>query len=75
MRKIKLTPFARTLIAMIAILGIVFGLWKTGVFTKAKGQVQSVFSKNDSDEEKYAKAEEIVKEDGVINISLDEWVG
>lgn len=82
MRKIKLTPLARIIIVAIAVLGIVFGFYKTGVFTKAKGQmsdaknkVASVFDKNDSDEEKYAKAEEIVKEDGTINISLDEWIG
>lgn len=75
MRKIKLTPFARVLIGAIAIIAIVFGLWKAGIFTKARGQVQAVFNKNDSADDMYAKAGEIVKEDGTINISLDEWIG
>ena len=82
MRRIKLTPLAKILIVVITVLGIAFGFYKTGVFTKAKNQMKdaknkvvSVFDKNDSDEEKYAKAEEIVKEEGTINISLDEWIG
>ena len=77
-KTIKLTPFAKALIVIIAILALGFGLFKAGIFTKAKGQlnsVKSVFNKNDSDDEKYAKAEEIVKEAGTINISLDEWTG
>ncbi len=82
MKRIKLTPLAKTLIVMIAVVAMGFGLFKTGVFNKAKGQIQqakvktqSVFNKDDSDEEKYAKAEEIVKADNTINLSLDEWVG
>lgn len=82
MTKIKLTPLAKILIVAIVILATIFGFYKTGIFTKAKDQmlgakdkVASVFNKNDSDEEKYKKAEEIVKEDGTINLSLDEWIG
>ena len=77
-KTIKLTPFAKALIVIIAILALGFGLFKAGIFTKAKGQlnsVKSVFNKNDSDDEKYAKVEEIVKEAGTINLSLDEWTG
>ena len=75
MKKIKLTLFSKILIVIVAILALAGGLWKAGIFNKAKDQVSSVFNKNDSSDKMYSKAGEIVKEDGTINISLDEWVG
>lgn len=77
--RFHLTKTAWTLLIVIilAIAGIAG--WKSGLAKKgldfAKKDVSSVFSKDDSSDEMYAKAGEIKKEDGTINISLDEWVG
>ena len=79
MRRFKFTKTARTLLIILALAIIGVLGWKTGaakkVATFAKNDVSSVFNKDDSIDEKYAKAEEIKKEDGAINISLDEWIG
>lgn len=74
MKKIKLTTFAKILIVVlsVAILGGVF--FATGIFDKAKKDLNSVF-KGKSTDEMYAQAGEIVKEEGTINLSLDEWIG
>jgi NitT/TauT family transport system substrate-binding protein len=79
MKRFKFTKTARILLVILALAIIGVLGWKTGaakkVVTFAKNDVSSVFSKNDSTDEMYAKAEAIKKEDGAINISLDEWVG
>lgn len=74
MKKIKLTPFAKILIVVlaVAVLGGVF--FATGIFDKAKKDLNSVF-KGKSTDEMYEQVETIKREDGVINISLDEWIG
>lgn len=79
MRKLKLTPFAKNLlkvlIVIIACVCIFISFLKAGIFTQAKTQISSIFNKDDSSDEMYKKAGEIAKEDGTINISLDEWIG
>ena len=85
MGRYKLTKKAWSLIAIAGIAGIIAGGIKFGVLDKTKDdlskiknnavKVSQLFDKNDSDEEKYAKVEEIVKEKDTINISLDEWIG
>lgn len=79
MRRFHLTKKAWILVTVLilAIVGVLG--WKTGTAKKvinfAKNDVSSVFSKDDSKDDMYAKAEEIKKEEGAINISLDEWIG
>jgi NitT/TauT family transport system substrate-binding protein len=79
MKRFKLKKSAKIAFILIAILAIVGGLFATGfgqkVLNFAKKDVSSVFNKNDSTDDMYKKAGEIKKEDGTINISLDEWVG
>lgn len=73
MKKVKLTPLAKGLIFFIVTLLLGSGLYFSGVFTKAKGQLNAF--KGLSEDEMYSKVESINKEEGVINISLDEWIG
>lgn len=85
MGRYKLTKKAWSIIAVAGIAGIIFGGIKLGVLDKAKSdasklkdkakEISQTFSKDDSEEEKYTKASEIVKEDNTINLSLDEWIG
>lgn len=75
----RLSRKGKFILGILVVLLIIGGLFATGFGQKAinfaKKDVGSVFSKNDSSDEMYAKAGEIKKEDGTINISLDEWVG
>lgn len=67
-KKGRIVIFSLIAIIMVAILGV------TGVFSKAKDDVKSVF-KGLSSDEMYAEAGKIEKEEGTINLSLDEWIG
>lgn len=74
MKRVKLTPFAKVLILAL-VLGIVgFAVVKTGAINDVKNLISGNKSNQNSDD-LYVEAEKIKKEDGVINISLDEWVG
>lgn len=79
MKRFVLKTPAKILLVLLAVAIIGVTLFKTGAFDKAKKQISSakdkVFTENMSDDEKYEAAGKIEKEDGVINISLDEWIG
>lgn len=77
MKRTKLTPFAKILIFLL-VAGIVgFGIFKSGAINSIKDSFskKSETSKNvDSNPDKaYEKAAETKK--GVMNVSLDEWIG
>lgn len=74
MARFKLTPLAKKLVFGVVTVGIVGGLVAGGVFSKAKNDLKNVF-KGKTEDEMYAVAEQIEKEEGTINISLDEWIG
>lgn len=72
--KIKLTPLAKVIIVVLAIVTLVGGFFATGVFDKAKKDLAG-FKKGATSDEMYSQVESINKEEGTINISLDEWIG
>lgn len=74
MRKFKLTPLAKGILFIFITVIVGSTLYFGGAFNKAKDQMKSVFS-GKTEDEMYAQVENIEKEDGVINISLDEWIG
>lgn len=74
MARFKLTPLAKKLVFGVVAVGIVGGLVAGGVFSKASQDMKNIF-KGKTEDEMYAQAGAINKEEGVINISLDEWIG
>ena len=74
MNRMKLKPSAKIGIILITIITLGAIFFSTGVFDKAKKQIAG-FKDGATSEEMYAQAESINKEEGTINISLDEWVG
>lgn len=74
MGRFKLTPLAKKIVFGVVAIGVVGGLAVGGVFSKAKDDLKNVF-KGKSEDEMYAQVETIEKEEGTINISLDEWIG
>lgn len=74
MNRFKLTKKGR-LVIFILIAGVMLGaLAATGVFSKAKNDMKNIF-KGKTPDEMYASVGEIIKEEGTINLSLDEWIG
>jgi NitT/TauT family transport system substrate-binding protein len=76
----KLTLLSKIIILFIIIAGVGTVLYKTGTFDKVKNQINNLSSKEEAtiptnSDDAYAKAGEIKKQDGVMNISLDEWIG
>lgn len=74
MVRFKLTPLAKKIVFGVVAVGIVGGLVAGGVFSKASQDMKNIF-KGKTEDEMYAQAGAINKEEGVINISLDEWIG
>ena len=62
------------IVVLLGALAYITGIGSK-ILTFAKNDISSVFSKDDSQDKQYEKAAEIKKEDGAINISLDEWIG
>lgn len=68
MRRIRLTPIAKVLIFLVVLAGVGFGVYKSGALS-------DVFNGDKSSPVTYDQAGKIEQVDGVMNISLDEWVG
>lgn len=84
---IKLTRLSKIILKLLLFAVIVGGiggiLYKVGALDKASTQIKGLFGSNketqstlpENNDDAYAKAGEIKKQDGVMNLSLDEWVG
>ena len=77
MKRFRLTPAAKILCLVLVLAIAVFAVFKSGIIendlaTKpaASADAVSTTTKNDS-----KPANNITKDDGVINLSLDEWIG
>jgi NitT/TauT family transport system substrate-binding protein len=80
--RMRLTLVSKILLFVLLIGGLSGLAYKTGTFTKAANQVKGLFGSKESEstlpsdsDQAYEKAGEINKQDGVMNLSLDEWVG
>lgn len=74
MNRFKLTKRGKAVIFGLIAVIMIGALAATGVLSKAKNDMKNIF-KGKSQDEMYEAAGEIKREDGVINISLDEWIG
>ena len=78
MKRFRLTPAAKILCLVLVLAIAVFAVFKSGIIENdlapnhaANADVVSTTTKNDS---KPAE-NNITTDDGVINLSLDEWIG